>query len=64
VSISGDRLHLILDNPDSEIFHIRSILQTNNINLRSLRPIPFSLEDCFIGIVQRAEGEKAKHTFA
>lgn len=54
VSIFGDRLHLVLDRPDSDIHHIRSILQTQQINLRSLRCIPFSLEDCFIGIVQRA----------
>jgi ABC-2 type transport system ATP-binding protein len=55
VSIFGDRLHLVLDHPDSDIPHIRSILQTNNINLHFLRPIPFSLEDAFIGIVQRTE---------
>ncbi|MBH8566865.1 ABC transporter ATP-binding protein [Nostoc sp. CENA67] len=55
VSIFGDRLHLVLDHPDSEIPRIRTILQTENINLHSLRPIPFSLEDSFIGIVQRAE---------
>lgn len=55
VSIFGDRLHLVLDRPDSEIPRIRSILQTENINLHSLRPITFSLEDSFIGIVQRAQ---------
>ncbi|MEH2009471.1 ATP-binding cassette domain-containing protein [Nostoc sp.] len=55
VSIFGDRLHLVLDHPDSDIPHIRSILQTQQINIRSLRPIPFSLEDAFIGIVQRTQ---------
>ncbi|OUL31806.1 ABC transporter ATP-binding protein [Nostoc sp. RF31YmG] len=60
VSIFGDRLHLVLDHPDSEIPHIRSILQTNNINVHSLRPIPFSLEDAFIGIVQRTEEQEDK----
>jgi ABC-2 type transport system ATP-binding protein len=55
VSIFGDRLHLVLDKPDLEISHIREILQTASININSLRPIPFSLEDAFIGIVQRAE---------
>jgi ABC-2 type transport system ATP-binding protein len=58
VSIFGDRLHLVLDNPDSEIPHICSILQTEGINIYSLRHIPFSLEDSFIGIVQRAEEER------
>lgn len=55
VSIFGDRLHLVIEHPDSDIPQIRSILQTEGINLRSLRPIPFSLEDAFIGIVQRAQ---------
>ncbi|MDZ7960311.1 MAG: ATP-binding cassette domain-containing protein [Aulosira sp. DedQUE10] len=55
VSIFGDRLHLVLDHPDSEIPQISSILHNNGINLHSLRPIPFSLEDAFIGIVQRTE---------
>lgn len=55
VSIFGDRLHLVLDRPDSDIPQIRSILQAEGIHLRSVRPIPFSLEDAFIGIVQRAQ---------
>jgi ABC-2 type transport system ATP-binding protein len=55
VSIFGDRLHLVLDRPDTEIPHISSILQTDGINIQSLRPIPFSLEDAFIGIVQRTQ---------
>ncbi|MEH2468184.1 ATP-binding cassette domain-containing protein [Nostoc sp.] len=58
VSIFGDRLHLVLDHPDSDIPYIRSILQTQKINIRSLRPIPFSLEDAFIGIVQRTQEEE------
>lgn len=55
VSIFGDRLHLVLDDPNSEIRQISSILQTEGINIYSLQAIPFSLEDAFIGIVQRAE---------
>ena len=55
VSIFGDRLHLVLDNPNSEIPEIRQILQTAGIKIHSLRPIPFSLEDAFISIVQRAQ---------
>jgi ABC-2 type transport system ATP-binding protein len=56
VTIFGDRLHLVLDEPDSEIPEIRKVLQTAEINIRSLRSIPFSLEDAFIGIVQRVQG--------
>ena len=53
VSIFGDRLHLVLDQPDLEITEVQSILQTNNIKIQSLQPIPFSLEDAFIGIVNK-----------
>jgi ABC-2 type transport system ATP-binding protein len=53
VSIFGDRLHIVLDNPESEIPQVRSILENSNIQVHSWRSIPFSLEDSFIGIVQR-----------
>lgn len=55
VSIFGDRLHLVLDNPERELPQIQDILQAGNIQIRSLRPLPFSLEDAFIGIVQRTQ---------
>lgn len=55
VSIFGDRLHLVLDQPDTEIPQIRSRLQQAQLTVHSLRSIPFSLEDAFIGIVQRAQ---------
>ncbi|MGF2036855.1 MAG: ATP-binding cassette domain-containing protein [Nostoc sp. CmiVER01] len=58
ISIFGDRIHLVLDCLSTDIPHIRSILQTENIDLYSLRPIPFSLEDAFINIVQRAQQDK------
>jgi ABC-2 type transport system ATP-binding protein len=53
VSIFGDRLHLVLDDPDCELGKVRQWLQDEQIDVRSTRPIPFSLEDAFIGIVQR-----------
>jgi ABC-2 type transport system ATP-binding protein len=55
VSIFGDRLHLVLDYPDREIPDIRSLLETAGIKIHSLRSIPFSLEDAFIGIVKRIQ---------
>jgi ABC-2 type transport system ATP-binding protein len=54
VSIFADRLHVVVENPDTEIPHLQSILESANIKILSLRPIPFSLEDAFIGTVQRA----------
>lgn len=55
VAIFGDRLHLVLDHPDQDIPQIQTLLKSAKIKIDSLRPIPFSLEDAFIGIVQRLE---------
>jgi ABC-2 type transport system ATP-binding protein len=55
VSIFGDRLHLVLDHPDTDIPAIKTILTLADIHLHALRPIPFSLEDAFISVVERSE---------
>ncbi len=54
VAIFGDRLHVVLDRPDTEISHLQDVLATAKIEVRSIRPIPFSLEDAFISVVQRS----------
>jgi ABC-2 type transport system ATP-binding protein len=54
VSIFGDRLHLVLDNPERELLQVKQSLKENQIDIYSQRAIPFSLEDAFISIVQRA----------
>ena len=56
VSIFGDRLHVVLDHPTAELPQVRSYLQSANLSLTDIQPIPFSLEDAFIGEVQRAGG--------
>ncbi|MBE9043577.1 ABC transporter ATP-binding protein [Pleurocapsales cyanobacterium LEGE 10410] len=55
VSLFGDRLHLILDNPDLEMPQVRSQLQNERLEVGSFQAIPFSLEDSFISIVQRSQ---------
>ena len=55
VSIFGDRLHLVLDDPDQELDQVCHWLREADIDLHTIHPAPFSLEDAFIGIVQRAE---------
>jgi ABC-2 type transport system ATP-binding protein len=55
VSLFGSNLHLVLENPDREINQLRSLLGESAIEIISFRTIPFSLEDAFIGIVQRAQ---------
>ncbi|WP_373528861.1 ATP-binding cassette domain-containing protein [Nostoc sp.] len=54
VSIFANSLHVVLDEPEKEIPEITQLLKSAHLNVESLRPIPFSLEDAFIGIVQRA----------
>ncbi len=54
VSIFADRLHVVVDRPE-EINEIRSRLESADLTVQSLRPIPYSLEDAFIGVVQRAQ---------
>jgi ABC-2 type transport system ATP-binding protein len=55
ISIFGDRLHLVLDTLDEDIAQIQALLKTAKIPINSFHPIPFSLEDAFISIVQRAQ---------
>ena len=55
VSIFADRLHVVVDDPDRDIPNLRSRLDSANLTVHSLRPIPFSLEDAFIGVVQRSQ---------
>lgn len=54
VSIFGDRLHLVLDDPDRDFPPLQQRLSAEGIALHAVRSIPFSLEDAFIGIVQRS----------
>ena len=57
VAIFADSLHLNLENPDEELKKINDELKNANVNVISEREIPFSLEDAFIGIVQRSSGK-------
>ncbi|MBD2506402.1 ABC transporter ATP-binding protein [Nostoc muscorum FACHB-395] len=57
VSIFANSLHVVLDHPEAEIPEITQLLKSAHLTIESLRPIPFSLEDAFIGIVERAVGD-------
>jgi ABC-2 type transport system ATP-binding protein len=56
VSIFGDRLHVVLDAPQQELPQVESWLSQAQLPLIETEPIAFSLEDAFIGEVQRAGG--------
>lgn len=53
VAIFGDRVHLVLDDVEKDWSQVKQRLEEANLTLHSHRLIPFSLEDAFIGIVQR-----------
>ncbi len=54
VSVFGTKLHIVLENPEKELTHVHYLFQEAGLKIQSLRTIPFSLEDAFIGIVERA----------
>lgn len=54
IALFGRKIHLVLDNPSLDIPKICSLLNQNQIQVISCSPIHFSLEDSFIGIIERA----------
>ena len=54
VSVFGDRLHVVVaDDPDAAIRAIGQQLQAAGVTAIAARHAQFSLEDCFIGAVER-----------
>lgn len=58
VSVFADSLHLVVDNPDTELPNIIDVARGAGIDVIEARPLPFSLEDSFISIVKRAANGK------
>ena len=55
VAIFGDRLHVVVDQPEVDLPRIQAALAQAGIQVDSWRSLPFSLEDAFISVVQRTE---------
>jgi ABC-2 type transport system ATP-binding protein len=56
VSVFGDRLHVVSDaDADAAIAQTRAALEAAGVRVFDVREANFSLEDVFIGAVQRAE---------
>ncbi len=56
VAIFADKLHVVLDEPERQLPALVSLLSENGIQVRSQMAGSFSLEDAFIGLVQRRGG--------
>ncbi len=54
VSIFADAIHVVLDNPEKDWPELQSACNQNGFTIVHSRPIPYSLEDAFISIIQRA----------
>ena len=55
ISLFGDRLHVVVDaNPNEEIVGLTRELATSNINVVRAYETPYSLEDVFISVVEKA----------
>ena len=58
-SMFADALHVVLDDPAVDLPGLRAQIESAGLKLNSLRQLPYSLEDAFISIVQRASGKVA-----
>jgi ABC-2 type transport system ATP-binding protein len=56
VSLFGERLHLVVEN-DEQKREAASTLQEAGVNIRSQKPVPFSLEDVFISLIESRRSE-------
>jgi ABC-2 type transport system ATP-binding protein len=54
VSLFGNRLHVIVDDPVDGMARVRSVLDPPGIGIIHAREARFSLEDVFIGVVEQA----------
>ena len=55
ISLFGDRLHVVVDaSPNDEIAALTRELAVSNINVLSAYETPYSLEDVFISVVEKA----------
>jgi ABC-2 type transport system ATP-binding protein len=61
ISLFGDRLHVVVDaDPDPEIKRLASELRTTDINVLRAYETAYSLEDVFIGIVEKQQAANKK----
>jgi ABC-2 type transport system ATP-binding protein len=58
--LSGDKIHLLVDNPEEDEKVIREVLRVQGMEIVSLMVVKPSLEDVFVSMVQGREKGKGK----
>jgi ABC-2 type transport system ATP-binding protein len=56
VSLFGDRLHVVVENEDQKR-QAGAALQEAGIHIKAEKPVPFSLEDVFISLIESRRSE-------
>jgi ABC-2 type transport system ATP-binding protein len=56
VSLFGDRLHLVTENAEQKRAAL-ALLKEANVRVSADKPIPFSLEDVFISLIESRRSE-------
>jgi ABC-2 type transport system ATP-binding protein len=61
VSLFGDRVHLVTQDPEQARARAASILSGAGLEIRGIRPIDPALEDVFVSVLADREGEERNH---
>jgi ABC-2 type transport system ATP-binding protein len=56
VSLFGDRLHLVVEN-DEQKRQAAAVLEEAGVRVEAEKPVPFSLEDVFISLIESRRSE-------
>ena len=56
VSLFGDRLHLVVESEDQKS-QARALIEDAGIQIKTQKPVPFSLEDVFISLIESRRSE-------
>ena len=59
VAVFGGGLHVTLADPDAGVLAVREALATKSISVQRFEPIPPSMEDVFVAMIEREERKAA-----
>ncbi len=52
VGFFGDTIHLVVNKETADYQDIRTLLENNGISIQSIIPIPFTMEDVFVSLIE------------